>query len=478
LFPPLPPAALTRRGTAGRLGPCGSRLGWCVVALAVATAPTRAVAQAGTAEPTATTPAQTATSIAGSFPDNLVPEAARVRPGVPFDVKAATDAWLATIPPEKRERSDAYYEGGYWIQLWSFLLIVALAVLFLQLGWSRRLRDWAERRSQSPWLAALLYYAGFTVVVSLFTFPFAVYTGFVREHAYGLATQSFAGWLRDQVVALAISLVLGGIAVATLYAVLRRLPRSWPVWGAVVTIVFLVVGALIGPVFIAPLFNRYTPLTDARIREPILRLARANGVKAGEVWVMDASRQSTRVSANVSGLLGTERITLNDNLLRRASPPEIEAVMGHELGHYVLHHVYAHMLFQALLVLAGFGVLQWGFGWATALWGERWGIRGVGDPAGLPLLWLIFSIYGFVTAPLAAGFTRAHESAADLFALNAVRQPDAQAFVLLKLADYRKLDPSPLEEFLLFDHPSGRARIQMAMRWKAESAPQSPAPSP
>ena len=171
-------------------------------------------------------------------------------------------------------------------------------------------------------------------------------------------------------------------------------------WGAAVTIAFLVLGALIAPVFIAPLFNRYTPLTDARIREPILRLARANGVAAENVWVMDASRQSTRVSANVSGFLGTERITLNDNLLRRASPPEIEAVMGHELGHYVLHHVYAHMLFLALLVLAGFGLLRWAFGWATVRWGERWGIRGIGDPAGLPLLWLIFSIYGFVTAPL------------------------------------------------------------------------------
>ena len=152
--------------------------------------------------------------------------------------------------------------------------------------------------------------------------------------------------------------------------------------------------------------------------------------------------------------------------------------MGHEIGHYVLHHVYAHLLFLALLVLAGFGLLRWAFGWATARWGDRWGIRGIGDPAGLPLLWFIFSIYGFVTAPLASWFTRAHESAADLFALNAARQPDAQALVLLKLADYRKLDPGPVEEFLFFDHPSGRARVHMAMRWKAESAPRSLASAP
>jgi STE24 endopeptidase len=405
----------------------------------------------------------------GAVPDSVIPEAARLRPGVPFDVEAATRAWLATVPPDKRARSDAYYEGGYWIQLWTFLLGAALALLFLQLGWSRRLRDWAEARTRRPWLSTFLFFAAFTCVVALLSFPFSVYAGFVREHAYGLANQSFGGWLRDQLVALAVSIVLGGAAVVALYAVLRRLPRSWPVWGAAVSVVFIVIGALIGPVFIAPLFNKYTPLTDERIREPILRLARANGVPAHDVWVADASRQSTRISANVSGLLGTERITLNDNLLRRASPEEIQVVMGHELGHYVLHHVYIHILFLSVLVLAGFALLRWGFAWANARWGPRWGIRGIADPAGLPLLWLIFSIYGFVTGPIASGFTRAHEAAADFFALNAVREPDAQAMIFLKLAEYRKLDPTTVEELLFFDHPSGRSRIAMAMRWKAEA---------
>jgi STE24 endopeptidase len=405
----------------------------------------------------------------GSLADSLVPEAARLRPGSPLDVEAATDAWLATIPADKRARSDAYYEGGYWIALWAFLLGAAIAGTALHFGWSRRLRDWAERRSRHAWLATFLYYAGFVLAVSLLSFPFSVYAGFVREHAYGLATQSFGGWMRDQLVGLGVSIVLGGIVVATLYAVLRRLPRTWPAWGAAIMMVFVVLGALIAPVFIAPLFNTYTPLADASIRNPILRLARANGVAADNVWVMDASRQSTRVSANVSGFLGTERITLNDNLLRRASEPEIEAVMGHELGHYVLHHVYAHMLFLALLILAGFAFLRWAFDRATSRWGARWGIRGVGDPAGMPLLWLIFSVYSFATSPLVATFTRTHEAAADLFALNAARQPDAQSLVMLKLAEYRKLAPGRLEEFLLFDHPSGRSRIRMAMRWKAEA---------
>ena len=448
---------------------------WWMLVLASATAPAVAAPQ----EAAGRVPAaeDRAYRPAGGFPDSLIPEGARLLPGAPFDPDVATRAWLATVPPEKRARSDAYYEGGYWIQLWSLLLTLGLALLFLRLGWSRRLRDWADRRTGRPWIRTFLYYAAFTLLVTLLSFPFTVYVSFVREHAYGLATQVFGGWLRDRMVGLAVSVVLGGAAVATLYAVLRRLPRSWPLWGAAVTIAFLVLGALIAPVFIAPLFNRYTPLADVRIRDSILRLARANGVPADNVWVVDASRQSTRISANVSGLLGTERITLNDNLLRRASVPEIQAVMGHELGHYVLYHVYVHLLFLTLLVLGGFALLHWGFERATARWGHQWDIRGIGDPAGVPLLWVIFSVYGFLTAPLVGLFTRAHESAADLFALNAAREPDAQAFVMLKLTDYRKLDPGPLEEFLFFDHPSGRARIGMAMRWKAESAGADAAPS-
>jgi STE24 endopeptidase len=402
-----------------------------------------------------------------SIPLRLIPEAARIRPGVPFDPETATRAYLSTVPPDLRARSDAYTEGGYWIQLWGFLLGAAILILLLHGGWSRRVRDWTERRTRRRPVGVFLYYVLFTLAVTILSFPFTVYTGFVREHAYGLATQSFGGWLRDQLVGLGVSLVLGGLAVTVLYAVLRRFPRGWPALGAAVTVAFVVIGSLIAPVFIAPLFNRYTLLTDARIREPILRLAHANGIATDRVYVVDASRQTTRISANVSGLLGTERITLNDNLLRRASLPEIESVMGHEMGHYVLRHIYQLIVFLALVIVAGFALLRTGFAWAVRRWGERWGVRGVDDPAGLPLLALIFSVYLFLLTPVLNTYVRATEAAADIFGLNAARQPDGFALIALKLAEYRKLDPGPLEEALWFDHPSGRARIRMAMQWKA-----------
>jgi STE24 endopeptidase len=406
-----------------------------------------------------------------SVSQSAIPEAARLRPGARFDPEAATAAYLATVPPDKRARSDAYFEGGYWIRLWGFLLTMALLVLVLHLGWSRRVREWAERRSGRYWAQAFLYYAAFVVLMSALSFPFDVYAGFVREHQYGLATQGLGGWMRDLLVALGVSALLGGIAVATLYAVLRRFPRSWPTLGAATMIVFLILGVLIAPVVVAPLFNKYTLLSDPRVRDPILRLARANGVPADRVYVMDASRQSTRISANVSGIMGTARITLNDNLLRRASLPEIESVMGHEMGHYVLGHVYQAILFFGVLILLGFALLRQGFAWTTSRWGRRWGVRDVADPAGFPILMGIFTAYFFLLSPAINSYTRSSEAAADIFGLNASRQPDGFALIALKLAEYRKLAPGPLEEALFYDHPSGRSRIRMAMRWKTEYGP-------
>jgi STE24 endopeptidase len=184
---------------------------------------------------------------------------------------------------------------------------------------------------------------------------------------------------------------------------------------------------------------------------------------------MDASRQSKRVSANVSGFLGTERITLNDNLLNRCSPQAILAVMGHEMGHYVLNHVYKAILFFLIVVTIFFALLRRALEWSLGRWGLRWRIRGVGDVAVTPLaaLWLVS--FGFVFTPLNNTFIRVQEYEADMYGLNAARQPDGEAEADLLLGEYRKLDPSPLEEFLFFDHPSGRTRIYAAMRWKAEN---------
>jgi STE24 endopeptidase len=404
----------------------------------------------------------------GAIESSGIPEAARFQAGVKFDPVAATNAYLATLPPADRARSNAYFEGGYWIGLWSFLIGAAILVLLLRTGWSRKMRDRAERITPLKLLQTLLYWIQFSLALYLLSYPWSLYVNYVREHQYGLATQDLAAWMGDEIKALLVSIVFGGLAIVVLYGVVRRLPRSWHIWGAIVGIAFIVLGVLIAPVFITPLFNKVTPLTDARVREPVLSLARANGIPAENVYVIDASRQSKRISANVSGLFGTTRISLNDNLLNRTSLPEIEAVMGHEMGHYVMHHGYRIITFYSIVILIAFAFMRWAFSKAHNRWGARWGIRDIGDTAGLPLLTLILWLFFFVTSPLFVNFNRTVESEADIFGLNAARQPDGFAQASLKLAEYRKLDPGQLEEWLFYNHPSGRQRILMSMRWKAE----------
>ncbi len=385
-----------------------------------------------------------------------------------LDPEAATRAYLASVPPEKKGRSDAYFEGGYWLHLWSFLYGIGVAALFLALGWSARMRNLAERISRRRPLQVFLYWTQYTIASAVLIFPLTVYRGFFREHRYGLATQTFGPWFGDRLKELALDVVLGGITVIVLYEVLRRASRTWWIWGSLMATLFLALSFLIAPVYVFPLFNRYTRLQDERIRGPILSLARANGIPARDVFVMDASRQTTRISANVSGLFRTERITLNDNLLKRCSLPEIEAVLGHEIGHYVLHHLYKGIVFLGILIVLGFVFLRHAF---DALWrrhGVGWGIRGVADVAGMPLFAILITTALFVLTPVTNTITRVQEAEADMFGLNASQQPDGFAQVALKLGEYRKLDPGPLEEFLFYDHPSGRARIFMAMRWKAE----------
>jgi len=388
-----------------------------------------------------------------------------------LDPAAATRAWLETVPAEKRARSDAYFEGGYWLILWNFLLGAAISLLLLDSGLSACLRDFAERITRFSTLQAAIFAVAYVVIVAGLSFPLGVYSDYFREHAYGLATQSFGPWFREQLLGLALDIVATAILMMVLYAVFRRAQRTWWLWGTGVGVLFLVVSMLIAPVFIAPLFNTYKPITDQKISQPILAMASANEIPVRQVFEVDASRQSNRVSANVSGLFGTTRISLNDNLLKQCTLPEIRFVMAHEMGHYVLNHGIKLILYFGLFILGAFAITRAVFERAVRRWGKRWGVHGIADPAGVPLLVLIFSTFFFLITPLRNTAVRVTEREADAFGINTAREADGFAKVALKLGTYRKLDPGPVEEFVFFDHPSGRARIRMAMDWKAANLP-------
>ena len=388
-----------------------------------------------------------------------------------LDPAAATQAWLNSVPQDKRDKSDAYFEGGYWLLLWNYLVAAAISILLLSSRISERLRDLSERLTRYKTLQVACYSISYLLLAFLLSFPLNIYEHFFREHQYGLATQNFPAWFREQLVGLGITLVGGTIFFIVLYAIFRRAPKTWWIWGTGVAVAFSFFVLFIAPVFIEPLFNTYKPLTKPEISEPILVMARANEIPVKQVFEVDASRQTTRVSANVSGILGTTRIALNDNLLNQCTVPEIRAVMAHEMGHYVLNHGAKLLTYLAVSILVGFGLTRILFDAALRRWGDRWGVRGIADPAGLPLLALIFCTLLFLATPLLNTLVRVTEREADAFGINTAREPDAMAEVALKLGVYRKLNPTPLEEFIFFDHPSGRARIRMAMDWKAANLP-------
>jgi STE24 endopeptidase len=375
---------------------------------------------------------------------------------------------LATVPQEKRQKSDRYFEGGYWLLLWNFLVAVAISIFLLESGISARLRDFAERIcTGSSWLPQFplqiaCYAIPYFLIVGTLGFPLGFYEHFVREHQYGLATQSFPPWFREQWIGFGLTIIGGTILLIALYAVFRRAPRTWWVWGTVVAVLFMTVVVVITPVFVEPLFNTYKPITNPEIRNPILAMAQANQIPARQVFEVDASRQTMRVSANVAGFLGTTRIALNDNLLKQCTLPEIRDVLNH--GAKLL-------TYSAIFIVIGLALTRQMFDAAVRRWGVKWGVRGIADPAGLPLLVLILSTLLFIATPLLNTVVRVTEREADAFGINTAREPDAMAKVTLKLGADRKLDPTPIEEFIFFDHPSGRARIRMAMDWKAANLP-------
>jgi len=411
--------------------------------------------------------AHAASTIVRELPPGLqVPDAAK--PGPAFDVDRATDAYLALLTPEQRELSNSYFEGGYWLQLWNFLYGVGVAAIFLGTGLSQRMRDIGRRFSRRPWLQTVIYALLWVLVSFVLILPIEIYVGFVREHQYGLATQTFGGWFGDELKSLGVEAILLPFVLALLYAAVRRAGERWWVWasgGAFVLILFVL---MLAPVFVEPLFNDYKPLREGAVREAVLSLARANQIPTNNVVEFDASRQTTRISANVAGFLGTTRVALNDNLLNKSSLPEIKAVMGHEMGHYVLNHGLRLTVYLTLVIAFALWVVHRTMNAALARWGARLKLEGRTDPAALPLALVIFSLFFLVATPLTNSIVRQAEAEADAFGLNAAQEPHGFAMAAMRLSTYRKLRPGPLEEIIFYDHPSGYDRVHGSMVWFKE----------
>jgi STE24 endopeptidase len=405
-------------------------------------------------------------------PGLQIPAAAATGPS--FDVDTATASYLGLLSPEQRRSSDRYFEGGYWLQLWELLWSVGACVLLLITGISRRMSDWSQRISRRKWISTPIYIALFLIALFLLELPLTIYADYLREQQYGLSEQPFGGWVRDQMVVLAANVVLAAVGLTVIYAAVRRTGARWWVWATGFSLVFLMMVQLIAPVFLLPLLNDYKPLPDGPVRGAVLALALANQVPTNHIEWFDASKQTTRISANVAGLLNTTRIALNDNLLNKTSLPEIKAVLGHEMGHYVLNHVWKEPILLALVIGLVMAALSAGMDRSLARWGGRLRLSDRADPAALPLAVALFSVIFFLLTPLSNLIVRSYEAEADAFGLNASREPYGWAMAAMRLSTYRKINPGTFEEFVFYDHPSGYERVHAAMIWLKQNQSATP----
>ncbi len=387
---------------------------------------------------------------------------------LPLNPAAATEAYLQRVPAEARSRGDAFTATRYITLASRVAILMASVALIMFSGAAASLRDLARRWVPYLWMQDALFALFLFTALFLLNLPIETYAGFVRLRLAGFTQRTYLDWLGEAVLGWAVITAFYVVGVILIMRLIRRRPGSWVGWATLVYLVLSSFYVLISPQYIEPLFNSITPLADGPEKEAILSLARANGVPAHEVFVRDASRQSDLLNAHVSGIGGTAQIVLDDNTIAKTPKAEFELVMAHEIGHYVLAHIPKGIVFDTLVSGLGFVFIGWGAQRLIARHGRRWKVAGLGDTAAMPVFWGLLLLWGFVSLPINNSISREQEAEADNYGINASRQPFGLAEFMIRDADAAKLDPSWLEEWLFYDHPSARQRIFAAMRWRAE----------
>ena len=384
-----------------------------------------------------------------------------------FDPAAATAAYLAQLPPEAHAKATAYTQGGHWLLLWGFLVAVAVSWLIVRGGVLVGLRRGLEKRRPRPVLVSLVVGIVYLLIDGVLSLPWSAYSGWWRQKQYGLTSQAFTGWLGESAINLAIMSVLFGLFFVALYALIRRAPRTWWLWSGGLTAGFIAVMMIIAPIYIEPIFNKYTPAPAGPVRDTVVTMAKANGIPADKIFVYNGSKQSNAYTANVSGLFGTARVAMSDTMFKQgADIAEVRGVVGHEMGHYAHHHVIWIAGAMSLLAVLAFFLVDRLFNPVSRLLGAEQ-VKGLADPAGLPALSVILAVLSLLGTPLTNSLIRFAETDADRYSLEHEDEPDGLSKALVKTIEYRAATPGVVEEVLFYDHPSVGRRIRDAMDWKA-----------
>jgi STE24 endopeptidase len=370
--------------------------------------------------------------------------------------------------PEPSAKALRYYRSGNALWAVNVAWGLGLPALWLFSGGSARLRAWAERRGRRWPLVLVLFFAVYTLVNFVLSLPLDYYEGFVREHAYGLSTQTFGKWLADALKSLALGLAGGAATLWLPYLLLRRSPRRWWLYSGLAAVPFLFFVLLVAPVWIEPLFNRFGPMQDKALEHRIASLAARAGIPGSRIFEVDKSVDTTAVNAYVDGFLGTERIVLWDTLLAKLSPPQVLFVVGHEMGHYVLGHAWQGIAFYSVLIVAALYVVHCTAGGLIVRWRQRFGVGDLADPASLPLLELLLSAVLLVLSPAALGFSRHLEHEADTFGLELTRDNRAAATAFIQLQQTNLSIPRPGRWYKLWrsSHPPLGERIDFCNRYR------------
>jgi Zn-dependent protease with chaperone function len=366
------------------------------------------------------------------------------------------------IVPEASPEAMSYYNSGnlLWIvnQAWSFIV----PLLFLFTGFSGRLGAFAQKVGKNWFLTVLTYLVVYVVLNQIFDLPLAYYAGFAREHAYGLSTQTFSGWVNNWLIGSAISLVFTLAFVWIFFLLLKKSPKKWWMYSSIVAVAIVFFLSFIQPVWIDPLFNKFGPMNNKELEGDILSLASRAGIEDGRVYEVDKSAETKTLNAYVVGFGKTNRIVLWDTTIARMSTNEILFVMGHEMGHYVLHHMWWGLAFFACVITAVLYLTSKSVGYLFRIYKKKFGFEHLYNIASLPLFILVINFFTFFTAPIDNYLSRTLEHNADTFGLEITRDNQAagDAFVVLQQDNLANPRPGLLYKIWRCSHPPLAERVE------------------
>jgi STE24 endopeptidase len=379
-----------------------------------------------------------------------------------FDPAAATAAYIDSLGAAALAKAATYTAGNHWLLLWG--LVVTGAVTWLLVRWGILDRVAARLAGRGPNLRTFVIAVVYFLLFALITLPWSIYEEWWRERSYGRTSQPLGDFLGQDAIGILISTLIGALFVTGVFALIRRTGRRWWLWSGGLAAAVTSLLLLLAPVLIEPIFNDYRPVPAGEVRDALVVMARESGVPTDRIFVYDGSRQSNNFTANVSGLGGSARIAISDVAFKGASLDEVRAVTGHEIGHYVLGHVWRGVIVISLLAVAFFFLADRLYPSFARAFGSR---APLGDPAGLPVAVFIVSLLAVLAQPVFNALSRYDETEADRYSLETVDLPDALASALVKTAEYRNPRPHPLQEAVFYTHPSVERRVRMAMEWKA-----------